>query len=321
MRQLGKLEKVEAKEIWPREASDFTPWLKENISYLSEAIGLDIEITESEGSVGSFSVDLVGQDLGSGRTIVIENQLTSTDHTHLGQLLTYAAGRKAGVAIWITSEFRDEHRMVLEWLNTMSDGQQGFFGVQIRAYKIGNSPPAPHFEVVARPNEWVRPPPPPSDKSRAYQQFFAELLDDIKQAYPTLTSAKRIYPTSWISLPIGRTGFSNGISFAQGSRLRAEIYINWQFRKAFYLLRDMRDEIEKEIGEELNWEELPKDTRIAIYTEGSILDPPERLIELREWAIEKVGQFDKSFRHRIAALPKNLESDVTIDDAKKADES
>ncbi len=127
MRPIGRLEKLDVRELWPNEADDFSPWLKDNIGVLSEAIGIDIDVAELEGKVGNFYVDLVGTDLSTGRTVVIENQLESTDHDHLGKLLTYAAGRNASYAIWIASDFRREHLQVLEWLNATSNGEQGVF--------------------------------------------------------------------------------------------------------------------------------------------------------------------------------------------------
>jgi RecB family endonuclease NucS len=99
--ELGTLTDVDLRQVWNDEARDFTPWLKDNIERLNQVLGLDIEITERERAVGSFAVDLVGRDLSSGRTVIIENQLEPTDHTHLGQLLTYAAGRGAKIVILV----------------------------------------------------------------------------------------------------------------------------------------------------------------------------------------------------------------------------
>ncbi|MEW6049370.1 MAG: hypothetical protein AB1609_23345 [Bacillota bacterium] len=124
--ELGTLTEVDLRRVWSDEARDSTPWLKENIERLNQVLGLDIEITERKGPVGPFAVDLVGKDLGSGHTVIIENQLEPTDHTHLGQLLTYAAGRGAKTVIWISPQFRDEHRQALDWLNEHSAGP-GFF--------------------------------------------------------------------------------------------------------------------------------------------------------------------------------------------------
>src|SRR5262245_47289286 len=127
---LGKLTRVDPRTVWKHEALDFTPWLEEHIEELGEALGMDLEVIERESAVGSFSVDLLAKDLGSGRKVIIENQLAQTDHTHLGQLITYAAGLDAKVVIWVSPEFRDEHHKALDWLNR-GDGPVHYFGVEL----------------------------------------------------------------------------------------------------------------------------------------------------------------------------------------------
>lgn len=120
---LAKIERVDLREAWPNEARDFTPWLAENIAELGVALGMDLELQETEASVGGYSLDVLASDLNDDRTVIIENQLEATNHTHLGQLLTYAAGYDANVIVWLTREFRDEHRAALEWLNQRTDEQ------------------------------------------------------------------------------------------------------------------------------------------------------------------------------------------------------
>lgn len=313
MKQLGRLEKVNPREIWPDEARDFTPWLRDNIQALSEALGLDLEIIETEGVVGDFWVDMVGKDLGSGRPVVIENQLGSTDHDHLGKLLTYAAGKDARVAIWVATDFRDEHRQVLEWLNSVSSEERFFFGIQVEVFKIGDSLPAPNFDVVVQPSDWVKQQrtSKSSPRQEAYRQFFTGVLEKVKERFPGLTAAKKGLPQNWLSIGAGRTGFNFAVSFVQDGKLRVELYIERGFehnKKAFDLLRAQQEEIEKEIGQPLSWEELPRARRIAVYTVGTIAEPPERLSQLQDWAVEMLGKFAKVFRRRIVALPKELET-------------
>ncbi len=117
MKDFGEIKLVDIRDIWPNEATDFTPWLVDNIDRLGQALGMEIEVQEREADVGDFSLDIMAKDLGTGRTVVIENQLTETDHDHLGKLLTYAGGFDAGVLVWIAKKLRDEHRKALEWLN------------------------------------------------------------------------------------------------------------------------------------------------------------------------------------------------------------
>ena len=69
--ELGKLEKVELREIWKHEALDFTKWLakKENIALLSKEIGIDIEVIDTEMSVGRYNVDIYAKDSNSNKKI------------------------------------------------------------------------------------------------------------------------------------------------------------------------------------------------------------------------------------------------------------
>ena len=80
------------RDAWQDEATDFTPWLFDNIDYLSEALGLELEATDSEVVVDNFSADIIATDACTGDRILIENRLEGSDHRHLGQILTYLAG-------------------------------------------------------------------------------------------------------------------------------------------------------------------------------------------------------------------------------------
>jgi hypothetical protein len=119
---LGRLEKVDMREVWTHEAADFTPWLaaEENLALLGEAIGIDLELEAQEQSVGPFHADILCKDIATDCWVLVENQLERTDHSHLGQLLTYAAGLDAVTIVWVASRFTDEHRAALDWLNKVT---------------------------------------------------------------------------------------------------------------------------------------------------------------------------------------------------------
>lgn len=309
--ELGIIEEVDPRKIWPNEAKDFTPWLKENIGQLAQVLGIDLEITESEGSVGSFAVDLVGNDLSSGNIVIIENQLESTDHTHLGQLFTYAAGREAKIIIWISPSFREEHRRALDWLNENTPEDISFFGIEIRVAKIGNSKPAPLFKLVSQPNHWQKSIKSklgtPSPRGEAYQNFWAGYLQKLKSKEPSITKANKVFPNNWFNIAAGRSGFAYSCSFASNNQITAQLYIDTgdkeKNKQAYEVLFQQKEAIEQELGIQLTWERMDdrKASRISFYTTGNIEDTSE-LDSYQNWMVNKVIQLNKVFNKKIKQL-------------------
>jgi hypothetical protein len=312
MSRLGRIEKVEPRTIWPDEARDFTPWLADNIDLLSEAIGMDLEVVESEGAVGPFRVDIVCKDLASGGLVVIENILGPTDHDHLGKLLTYAAGREAKAAIIVATEFREEHKKVLGWLNELSGEEHLFFGVKAGVIRIADSPPAPILDPVVQPNEWEKQVKqtknPPSPRAKAYEMFFSRLLEKVKQEIPGLTSATRVFPQNWTGFPAGKSGYWYLVSFTRDSRFKVELNINVGERDrnkdVFNRFLSQKQAIEEEFGERLSWEPLEKSCRIAVYRPGRIDDDDTRLGNLMGEGVALLKKFNSVFRKKIAKVGK-----------------
>lgn len=163
MSDLGVLVKVPLREIWAVEASDFTPWLcqAENLALLSKTINIDLELVKREVAVGVYRLDILAQHAGSEEKAVIENQFGQTDHIHLGQLMTYAAGigsdgSGARTVIWIAERFNDSHRSALDWLNKCTEPGIRFFGVELELWRTGDSLAAPRFSLVSKPNDWQK---------------------------------------------------------------------------------------------------------------------------------------------------------------------
>lgn len=160
MTNFGKLEKVDLHELWSGGTVDFTPWLfeQENLIELGNAIGMELEVQETgrEQKAGMFQADILCKDLLTDHFVLIENQLERTDHSHLGQLITFSAGLEAVIIIWIAREFTKEHQEALNWLNNITDESIRFFGIEVEAYKIGDSLPAPNFNIVVKPNGWTK---------------------------------------------------------------------------------------------------------------------------------------------------------------------
>lgn len=153
--KFGTLDYVDARVGWQHEALSFTPWLADNLDRLSKAIGVPLQKEDTEVGVGRYAADILARD-PEGRAVLIENQLEVSDHRHLGQLMTYLTGLKAEMIVWVAPDFREEHLSAIHWLNENTKDPFAFFAVQLRLVRIGDSPLAPLFDVVARPNNWDR---------------------------------------------------------------------------------------------------------------------------------------------------------------------
>ena len=310
MQELGTLKRVDPRSVWEHEAHDFTPWLRENIELLAEAVGLELDLVETESPVGGYAVDLYAKDLNTGRWVIIENQLEQTDHVHLGQLMTYGAGKEAGVVIWISPKFRDEHREALNWLNEITDESVSFFGIELQVLRIGDSLPAPNLRLVVQPSDWrgIVGPSALTPLQRAYLAFFTGLLDKVKAEHPHLTRATKAYPQSWFNFPVGRSGFSLYTSFARGGVFAVGLYIGTgdktKNKTAFDALHEDQEKIEGDVGQRLVWQRLDEKQASGVQcrTNGSIDDDPTHLEELRDWAVELVSTFRKVFEPRVREL-------------------
>lgn len=303
--KFGKIKKLNLRDIWPHERKDFSPWLSDNIDALGEALGMELELQSTEAPVGDFSLDLLAKDLGTGSTVIIENQLTQTDHDHLGKLLTYAAGYNASTVVWVADLIRDEHKQALEWLNQRTDEETQFFGVVVEVIKIDDSKPAYSFNPIVSPSEWrkskkreisgtVTP------RGEAYRNYFQSLIDELREKYQ-FTNAKIGQPQSWYVFSSGVSNIPFAACFGPVGKARTELYIDvgdGEKNKALFdWLYEQRDEIQSKVGQELEWERLDdkRASRIAVYRKGSIQSDEEELMDIKAWHIENLLQFKKVF--------------------------
>jgi hypothetical protein len=231
---LGKLERVKLRNIWRHEALDFTTWLAEedNITQLSEELGLSISVLETEHRIGSFNVDILCEEEETGKKIIIENQLEKTDHDHLGKIITYASGVGAEYIIWIASEIRDEHKSAVEWLNRMTSDELKFFLIKMEAWKIGESQVAPKFNVVEEPNSWskaIRQVGTPGDLKGAKlnRVEFWTALNDAIDKYSNMFNPRKASTDHWYNLPLGVSGAHITIDLLQKAKMiRVNIYMS-----------------------------------------------------------------------------------------------
>jgi hypothetical protein len=305
--QLGRLAPVDPRSIWPHEALNFTPWLAQNADRLAEALGIGLEFEATEHPVGGYALDIIGKDQTNDVVLIVENQLGDSDHSHLGQLVTYAAGTGASTIVWITTRFHDEHRQALTWLNEHSDQDTHFFGVELEVVKIGDSAPAPLFKVVALPNDWQKSvraatAGPAGSKNELYRQFWAKLLDRIKAQHPSWTHATP--PAQnwlWLAAPIRGCGLNP--VFGGKGKIRQELYIDrptpQQCRAVFDALDERREEFEAAYGRQLQWEPLEgrKACRVFEPYEGDVENEAEH-----EKYIEFFIDAGERFRRAISSV-------------------
>lgn len=299
--KLGTLRRLSPRQLWSSESADFTPWLAENLQQLSEVIGIELELLQTEAAVGDFSLDILARDLASSRTVVIENQFGPTDHDHLGKLLTYASGTGAEALVWIAEEVREEHRQTLEWLNERTDEETSIFALELEVLQIEDSAPAFNLKPVVVPNKWQKATrtasrPGATPKGQAYLEYFDGLLTELREKH-RFTKAKVAFRQNWYSFSSGIRGVAYGTSFAQGGRVRAEVYIDTEDQSAnkqlFDSLHSRREQIEGQFGTPLTWERLDdrRASRIAVYRPGSIEADEATLTEIRSWAIDQLLRF------------------------------
>lgn len=313
--KLGRLARIDPREVWLSEPQHFTPWLarEENIELLSETLGLELEVEAQEKQVGPFRADILCKDVGSDAWVLIENQLEKTDHRHLGQLLTYAAGLQAVTIVWIAAAFNEEHRATLDWLNKITDEKFRFFGLEVELWRIGESEPAPKFNIVSKPNAWSK------QAGQAARQLEDEAPTETKQIqlefwqafYEAMASHKSLTaqkprPQHWTNLAIGRSGIRLGCLInSRDAKLGVELYMGRETAKAFYQqLYAQKDDIEAELGYQLDWRELPdkQACRIVLMRENSSLQSRAKWTDYIAWLISTLEDFNRVFRNRVRTL-------------------
>ena len=316
---LGRLESVDPRTAWTTEDRDFTPWLArpENLEVLAGTLHLELELEAREQSVGPFRADILCKEVGSDSWVLIENQLERTDHVHLGQLLTYAAGLEAVTIIWIAKSFTDEHRAALDWLNRITDESFRFFGLEVELWRIGESPAAPRFNVVSKPNDWSR------ALARSAREATGGDLSEAKEQHKRYWDAfhavlntkngpikgnRTPLPQHYMTYSVRRTGFHlSAVAKRTESRIWANLYIHHEDARAFFgLLERDRKAIETDFGEPFGWVKQKsagkRSCRIELALNGA--DPTDEADWPRqhEWLADKLNSMHRVFSPRIVNL-------------------
>lgn len=293
---LGRLTPVLPRQVWRHEAYDFTPWLLANADVLGELLGMDLELHEAEHPVGDFSLDLLGKDVSTGETVIVENQLEQSDHLHLGQILTYAAGTDPVTIVWVNTGFRPEHRAALDWLNERTNEKTRFFGVEINVVRIGDSEPAPAFRLVAQPNDWEKVirqtvTSSASDREALYEAFWTRWRDALHEKHPTWSNSQRVSRQQWFQFSAGVSGVNLIQAFT-----RHGLAVQFQFEGTdaeqnlarYRVLESRRDALETAYGASLTWEPLEsrKAARVADYRDPGVITDTEAWDSYLKWFME-----------------------------------
>ena len=305
----GKLEQIELRLAWTSEDRDFTPWLAlpENLEELGKTLNIELELEAQEQSVGPFRADILCKNTVDDSWVLIENQIERTDHKHLGQLLTYAAGLKAVTIVWIASEFTEEHRAAIDWLNEITAENYRFFAIQIELWRIGDSSPAPRFNVICKPNDWAsttrqavgalssQSTTPAQDLRIKYWTAFRNYLETEKSK---LRAQKPSYD-HWYHFGIG-TSLAKlaALLITKDDKIAVSLYINGKDAKQiFNEALQHKSEIERVIGAPLEWREMPdkRVSRVVLFKDADPYNTDDWQNQFA-WLRDTLERFDDAFR-------------------------
>lgn len=306
--KLIKQKQISPRKMWPNEAQNFTPWLAENIAELGDRLGMELEVVGQEVSVGPYSADILAKDINTDAYIVIENQLEKTNHDHLGKSITYASALNAKTIVWIATDFTEEHKKALDWLNDNTNEDLAFWGIQLELWQITEDTASMRLNIVSTPSTNVK-----TIKSKtnnesesrniqlAFWTKFREKLQNTKKI-PTLQTPQ---PHYWYDVRIGRSDILlSNICNTQKNVVGVRLYIRNKVVDVYYpALLAKKDEINKALGCEPEWDANPtaKDKTIAI-TFNTDLTNPEKIDEALDWLVRQTIVFHSVFSKEVKSI-------------------
>ncbi len=305
---IGKLKEVDIRELWKHEQYDFSEWLskKENIENLNEILGLTLIDISKETYVGAYRCDLFAKDETKGIKVIIENQLEVSNHDHLGKIITYASGLDAKVVVWIVKEAREEHRSAVEWLNNNTNSNVNFFLIEIHAYRIGESDPAPMFQVVEQPNDFIKNNKSTNrdesmNKSQSQRIEFWNQFNNVVIERGKPFNIRKATTDHWYNVAIGTSEAHIDITLVnKDSLIGVELYIT-DNKELFDKLFEKKDDIERDLGFKLDWRRLDnsKASRIFYSIKGLNFDDHSNYNELMNKTIDLAVLMRDTFKKYI----------------------
>lgn len=306
--EFGKLTEVNVRELWKHEQYDFSNWLakKENIEMLNDVLGLTLVDINKEAYVGSYRCDLIAIDETTGIKVIIENQLESSNHDHLGKIITYASGLDAKVVVWIVTDAREEHRSAMEWLNNNTNKERNFFLIELHAYRIGDSLPAPKFEIVEKPNDFIKNAKGTNgsndmNKSQSERLEFWTEFNEVITSRDKPFNIRKASTDHWYDVSVGTSKAHISITLVNKEGfVGVELYINGG-KALFDSLYSQKEEIEKELPFSLDWQRLDnkKASRILMKIEGLNFDDHSNYSFLMNDIIDKVIAMRATFKKHL----------------------
>ncbi|KGR35799.1 hypothetical protein OA39_02736 [Vibrio campbellii] len=301
--ELGKIKVVPVRTIWKHEANDFTPWLYNHIQELSDALGIELEVEDVEVPVGPYYADILAKDTGTGKYVVIENQLEKTDHDHLGKCLTYASVLDASTVIWLASNFTDEHKKALDWLNDHTSDELAFYGIKLELLQINESLPAVNFNIVSQPNDVVKQVTKRKDNSelsetRMTQLKFWEAFKSSLQQTNKITKLQTPRPQYWFDIALGKSGIHLSNTFNTNENvIGLRVYIgSKEVPKWLPYFEEHKTDIEHQLGQKLEWSpnSNAKD-KVITLTKSFDLTNEAKWQEPIKWLTENTVRFYEVF--------------------------
>lgn len=307
--EIGKLKEVDIRELWKHEQYDFSEWLSkpDNIEYLNEILGLTLVDISKEAYVGSYRCDIFAKDETTGTKVIIENQLESSNHDHLGKIITYASGLDAKVVVWIVTNAKEEHCSAIEWLNNNTGSEVNFFLIELHAYKIENSKPAPMFKVIEKPNDFIKNSKVTGskdnlNKSQAERLEFWNQFNEMIEKNGKPFNIRKPTTDHWYSVAIGTSEAHIDITLVnKDSKIGVGLWIT-NNKEMFDSLFENKEKIENELSCSLNWDrkqDNQKASSITLEIPGLDFDNHSNYEELMQQVIDNVVKMKKVFKKYI----------------------
>ena len=239
--------------------------------------------------------------------------MESTNHDHLGKIITYASGHDAKTIIWVVKDVREEHRRAVDWLNEHTDDEINIFLCRIELWKIDDSKLAPKFQIVSSPNNWTKTIKRSSNDEMSatkmlqlnYWTQLSEMIDNDGD-YNAVFNSRKPKGQHWYNLAIGSSLAHISLTInTRENDIKTQIWIR-DNKDLYDYLYSQKEEIEEQLGFPLRWERL--DNKKASYTniiKSINLNNEDNWDEAIKWHLDMAVNFYNVFSDKIESF-KNM---------------